>query len=187
MKCGVLMAFPPKRIMIIGQPGSGKSTLAAKLGTVTGLPVYHIDKEVHWLPNWVERDRAGKSKACAEIHARDEWIFEGGHSTTWEERLARADVLIWLDIPLWLRYWRVIKRTIKYRGQSRPDLPENCPERFNWEFTYFIWRTRNTSRNSMVRILDKVSDGKRAYRLTNIQETEMVLAQMQEEFALRKG
>ena len=83
--------------MIIGQPGSGKSTLGTRLGNITGLPVFHIDKEVHWLPNWVERDRADKSRMCAKIHAMDEWIFEGGHSSTWDERLALADLVVWLQ------------------------------------------------------------------------------------------
>lgn len=176
-----------KRIMIIGQPGSGKSTLAARLGGVTGLPVYHIDKEVHWLPNWVERDRTEKSRLCAEIHALDEWIFEGGHSSTWNERLARADTLIWLDAPLWLRYWRVVKRRIEYDEKSRPDLPEDCPEQLNWEFTHFIWCTRNTSRNSMVRIYKQVPADKRKYQLTKPDQVEHFLTQMREEFANQKG
>lgn len=177
--------MPPtlKRIMIIGQPGSGKSTLAASLGKATGLPVYHIDKHVHWLPNWVERDRAEKAHLCAEIHAKDEWIFEGGHSPTWDERLAHADMLIWLDVPLWLRYWRVIKRTIKHHGQSRPDLPETCPEQFSWEFMHFIWRTRNTSRRRMNWTFGQVPADKRKYQLTSLDQVGIFLSQMKEEFA----
>ena len=32
------------RIMIVGCGGAGKSTFAAKLGELTGLPVYHLDR-----------------------------------------------------------------------------------------------------------------------------------------------
>lgn len=177
----------PQRIMIIGQPGSGKSTLAALLGDVTDLPVYHIDKEVHWLPNWVERDRADKARLCAEIHAKDQWIFEGGHSPTWGERLARADMLIWLDVPLWLRYWRVIRRTIMHYGQSRRDLPEGCPEQFSWEFMHFIWRTRNTSRRGMNWAFEQVPAAKRKYQLTSNHQVDIFLEQMIEEFAQNKN
>ena len=52
-----------------------------------------------------------------------------------------ADTLIWLDLPLALRLWRVLRRWAQYRGQTRPDLPENCPERLSFEFFWFILRT----------------------------------------------
>jgi len=127
--------------MIIGQPGSGKSTLARKLGKLLDLPVFYID-QIHWKPGWVERAGPEKDRLCAAVHANDKWVFEGGRSSTWPERLDRADTLIWLDFPLYLRSWRVFMRTVRYYGESRPDLPADCPERFNLEFIQFIWRTR---------------------------------------------
>ena len=75
-----------QRVMILGQPGSGKSTLAQKLGQRSGLPVFHIDK-IHWSAGWVERPRDEKTRLCLEVHARATWIFEGGHSATWPDRL----------------------------------------------------------------------------------------------------
>jgi len=155
-----------KRVMIIGQPGSGKSTLARQIGEITHLPVVHIDR-IHWQPGWVERPRAEKTALCAEVHARETWIFEGGHSATWAERLERADTLIWLDFPLWLRAWRVIKRTLRHHGQSRPDLPEDCPERFDWEFTQWIWNTRHSGRANAQRLFDSAPSEKDTYRLSS--------------------
>lgn len=131
--------------MIIGQPGSGKSWLARKLGKVTGLPVVHID-HIHWKDGWVERAAEEKDILVAEVHAQDTWIFEGGHSRSWGDRMARADTCIWLDVPIWKRAWRVFYRTLKHYGQSRPDLPDGCLERFDWEFTRWIWNTRSTGR-----------------------------------------
>ena len=142
-----------KRVMIIGQPGSGKSTLARQLGDLTHLPVVHID-HIHWKSGWVERSGEEKDALCAEVHARAHWIFEGGRSSTWDERLDRADTLIWLDVPLGLRAMRVFLRTIRYWGRSRPDLPVGCPEQFSLEFWKWIWDTRHTSRASMQRLFD---------------------------------
>ncbi|MHA3914331.1 P-loop NTPase family protein [Halovulum sp. GXIMD14793] len=142
-----------KRVMIIGQPGGGKSWLAAEMGRITGLPVVHIDK-IHWQSGWVERSRAEKGRLCAEVHARDAWIFEGGHSATWPERLARADTLIWADAPLWLRYLRVLRRTAFSYGQVRPDMAEGCPEQLSWEFLRWIWNTRHSARRKMQTIFD---------------------------------
>lgn len=158
-----------QRVMIIGQPGSGKSTLARAMGARTGLPVVHIDR-IHWMPGWQERPAPEKGRLCAEVHAQDAWIFEGGHSRTWGERLDRADTLIWLDFPLWLRYWRVVKRTLRHHGRTRPDLPDNCPERFSREFLKWIWDTRHTSRAGMQRWYDSVPAGKKKVRLRKAAE-----------------
>jgi adenylate kinase family enzyme len=108
-----------KRVMIVGGPGSGKSTLARLLGERTGLPVVHID-HIHWQAGWIERDKEDKDRLTREVHARDAWIFEGGHSRTYDDRMARADTLIWLDMPVWLRLWRVLRRTVAPRSVFAP-------------------------------------------------------------------
>ncbi len=166
-----------KRVMIVGGPGSGKSTLARQLGATTGLPVFHMD-HIHWKPHWVERDQADKDLLTREVHAKDEWIFEGGHKRTYDERIARADTFIWLDFPLPLRVWRVLRRAFKYRGQSRPDLPENCPEQFNIEtlrFLAFIWRTRKSSRERLAAITVKPPANLTIYHLRNRREVQHLM------------
>ncbi|MDP3340709.1 AAA family ATPase [Frigidibacter sp.] len=158
-----------QRIMIVGQPGSGKSTLARDMGRKTGLPVVHID-HIHWQPGWIERSRDDKTRLCHEVEAREAWIFEGGHSATWGNRLARADMLIWLDLPLPLRLWRVVKRTVVWNGRNRPDLPEGCPEGFHREtlpFWRFIWRTRHSARTNIQRLWDSAPEAKAKVRLTS--------------------
>ncbi len=137
-----------KLVMIVGAAGSGKSTLARLLGERTGLPVFHMD-HIHWQSGWIERSAAEKDRLTREVHAREAWIFEGGNSRTYPERMARADTLIWLDFPFRLRIWRIIRRTIRGYGQTRPDLPDGCPERLGkgtLEFFAYNWRTRSSTR-----------------------------------------
>ena len=170
-----------KRVMIVGAPGSGKSTLAVRLGKATGLPVYHMDK-IHYAPSWVEREKSVKSSMTNEVHALDQWIFEGGHSATYAERIARADHFIWLDIPLWKRMYRVLKRCVIHHGQVRPDMQDECPERFNWQmidFLRFIIRTRHTARLKLVRIYNNPPPHLRVVRLSNQAEIDHLIASAQ--------
>lgn len=156
-----------QRVMIVGAPGSGKSTLARSLGQRTGLPVYHMD-HIHWRSGWEERSRGEKTKMAREVEARPKWIFEGGHSATYETRLERADVLVWLDLPVSLRMWRVTKRLIRYWGQERPDMAQGCTEGFHREtipFYGFIWQTRHRAREKVQALLDNLPETKQFYHL----------------------
>lgn len=154
-----------KRVMIVGGPGSGKSTLAIELSKRSGLTVYHMD-HIHYESGWIERSQEQKDRLSNEIHMLDSWIFEGGHSRTYAQRVQRADTFIWLDFPVWLRIFRVLRRSVQYYGRSRPDLPEGCPEQFNFqtfEFLRFIWRTRKASK--LLEIYNNPPAHLRAYRI----------------------
>jgi adenylate kinase family enzyme len=161
--------------MIIGQPGSGKSTFAKELGTITHLPVFHID-HIHWKPGRVEPSGAEKNQICAEVHARERWIVEGGGPVTWGERLERADTLIWLDFPLIIRGWRVFRRMLLNWGRVPPDLPEGCPRRFSLEFARWIWKTRHTGRRLAGDLYANAPDEKTKLRLRSRREVGQFLA-----------
>ena len=171
-----------KRIMIVGQPGSGKSTLARKLGSLLKLPVVHID-HIHWEAGWIERSGPEKDRLCSEVHARDTWIFEGGRSPTWGERLERADTLIWLDIPLSIRAWRVFRRTLRHHGKTRPDLPDGCPEQFNMEFVKWIWNTRKSARDKMRELYASAPEAKNKYQVQNKRQVDELIARLAESHA----
>ena len=145
-----------KRIMIIGSPGSGKSTLARQLGEYYDLPVFHMDREVTWLPGWVNRAEADKTPIIQRIIAGEAWVFEGGHSKSYAIRLARADLLIWLDFRLPVRLLRVLGRTWRDRGQARADLQDECPERLSMlpEFIWYIVSTRKSARRKQEQAIE---------------------------------
>lgn len=135
-----------QRIMIIGAPGSGKSTLARNLGVKTGLPVHHMD-HIHHLPGWAERPKPEKLAMAHAIEAAPEWVFEGGLASTYDTRAARADLVVFLDLNVINRLWRVLKRIWRYRGTVRPDMAPGCPEQFAPDFLWWILTSNNKNRS----------------------------------------
>ena len=168
-----------QRVMIVGAPGSGKSTLARALGAATGLPVCHMD-HIHWLPGWRMRPMAERLALARAVEARGSWIFEGGFSATYDSRAARADTPIWLDLPVGLRLWRVLRRLLRHRGQRRPDMAEGCVEGWHSEtlpFFVYMWRTRSSTRARIAELVAGQRDDLRIVHLRSRAEVAAFTAQ----------
>ena len=143
---GVCVIVSVSRVMIIGGPGSGKSWLGQQLSNLLGLPIYSIDEAV-WDSNGNLRPEKTIDKLVLEQISNDRWIIEGGNSRTYAERARKADLIIRLNPPIWLRLVRILRRdgpkysmltwTIKYDKffgakdrtvlKSKED-PQNCIE-----------------------------------------------------------
>ncbi len=125
------------RVLVIGPCGSGKSTLARELAPRMGLPLIHMD-QLGWQAGWVETEKAELNARLAEAIAGERWLIEGNYGSTLAPRLERADTVIYLDFPVTLCLWRLVKRIVTLRGQSRADMPEGCPERFDAAFFWYV-------------------------------------------------
>jgi adenylate kinase family enzyme len=130
-----------QRIVILGNAGSGKSTLARALGQRLGLPVIHLDK-LFWEPGWTEPDPEQFRTRVGEAVAGDSWVCEGNYARrTFDLRLPRAQLVIWLDTPRLTCLKRVIARSVL--DKPRPDRAAGCNERLDkafLEFLKFVWQ-----------------------------------------------
>lgn len=163
-----------QRIMIIGGAGSGKSTVARMLGVKIGLPVIHIDK-LYWQSGWRLRDREQTRLLVANAVKADAWIFEGNFSEMFQVRLERADTLIFLDLPTWLRLVRVLRRTLRDYGKVRPDMQEGCPERFDWDFLKWVADYNRRGRGKALKLLNDAPADKRVLHLKSRQQIDAFL------------
>ena len=134
-----------RRVLIIGPCGSGKSTLAYELAPKLGLPLVHMD-QLGWQPGWVETEKAELHAKLANAVAEDAWLIEGNYGSTLVPRLQRADTVVYLDFPIRLCLWRLMRRIASHRGQSRPDMPEACPEHFDLAFFWYVLNWNNGPR-----------------------------------------
>ena len=100
------------RLVILGCAGSGKTTLARQLGERTGASVICLDSI--WQPHWTEKDVAAFRSLVKKAHAGDEWISDGNFAlATFDMRLPRATVVIWLERPRLSCVWSAITRVFK--------------------------------------------------------------------------
>jgi hypothetical protein len=100
------------RIVLLGCAGSGKTTFARQLGERTGMPVICLD--TIWQPHWDEKNVPAFRELVRTAHAGDEWISDGNFSqATFDLRLPRATLVIWLECSRLLCAWRSITRTFK--------------------------------------------------------------------------
>lgn len=167
-----------RRVMIIGGAGAGKSTLAQRLGDLTGLPVVHIDP-MYWKPEWIERD-IEEARQMVRIAAGEEsWIFDGNNSSTFNDRLARADTVIFLDISTIRRLFRVLRRTIRGYGQVRPDTQSGCPERFDYAFLRWVVTYSRNGRHRALSLLRSAPEHIEVYHLHSPSEVKRYLARLQ--------
>jgi adenylate kinase family enzyme len=149
-----------ERIAIIGPAGSGKSTLARALGRRLELPVIHLDAHF-WSAGWVEAEKTQWRQTVQALAAAERWIIDGNYSSTMDLRLPLAETIVFLDFPRLLCLLRVLRRWLTYYGESRPDLPTGCPERFDVDFLRWIWNYPQRSRPRTVALLRELQTDKR--------------------------
>jgi adenylate kinase family enzyme len=127
------------RILVVGCSGGGKSTLSQKLAWQFALTYVSIDRDILWLPGWVQRGKDEQRRRIAERIAGDRWIMDGTSPSSFDIRLPRADIVIWVRMPRLLCIWGVVTRWLRYIGRTRPEMAPGCIEKIDWEFLRFIW------------------------------------------------
>lgn len=156
-----------RRILLIGSGGAGKSTLARTLAERTELPLIHLDA-LYWRPGWVETPAAEWRGIVAGLLQREAWVMDGNFGSTLDLRLAACDTVIFLDLSPAVCLWRVMKRRLRYRGESRPDMTQGCPERLDLDFLLWIAFYRLRRRKAILgKLVAAAGNGKRAIVLNS--------------------
>ena len=170
-----------RRVVVFGTTGSGKSTVAERLAERTGLRVVELDA-LFWGRDWqptpvelfrhrVERETVG-----------DGWIVVGNYGQVRDLVWQPADTLIWLDLPLPLVMWRLLRRTLR-RIATQEELwgtgnRESLRGAFFSRDSILLWALKTHYRNRERFALECgfLAGEKQVVRLRSAREVESFLA-----------
>jgi adenylate kinase family enzyme len=105
---------------VVGTSGSGKTTLAAELALVLGVPHLELDGVFHQ-PGWVPLPEDEFRRVVGAAADGDCWVMDGNYSVVRPLVWARADTVVWLDLPKRTVMRQVVWRTLR-RGVTRQEL-----------------------------------------------------------------
>ena len=98
----------PRRVLVAGASGAGKTTVAGRVAAVLGVPHVELDSLYHG-PGWVPRPEFE-----ADVYAftaGPAWVTEWQYAKVRTLLAARAELLVWLDLPRRTVMRQVIIRT----------------------------------------------------------------------------
>jgi len=141
-----------RRVSVVGSSGAGKSTFASSLALTLGASWLELDSVYHqadWAPL-----PAGEYRArVTAVAAGERWVIDGNYSTVRDIVWARADTVVWLDLPRRTVMRRIIGRTLR-RVAGRVELWNGNRERWRNIFTLdkeesviaWAWQTHAANR-----------------------------------------
>ena len=125
----------------MGTSGSGKTSLARELSRRLGAPHVEFDAYRHG-PNWYETPDDLFRRRLADALKGDRWVADGNYSITRDVVWPRATLLVWLDYPICVPLWRLVRRTFR-RGLTREELwngnRENILTHLFTKESLFLW------------------------------------------------
>lgn len=154
------------KALIVGIVASGKTTLAKRLSKENNICHYEIDSIVHDDYNNIKRCVDEQLKIINDINKNDNWIIEGTLRKDLDILLQYADKIIFIDVPLRIRKFRIITRYFKQKigfekSNYKPSL-EMVKMMYKWtnDFednkTNFLKRLNKYDRKLIV--LNRVND-----------------------------
>lgn len=117
-----------QKIFVIGNAATGKTIISRALAEKYHLPLFHVDT-IQFLPGMKIRPLDETRTILKRVIAQPLWIIDGfGPLDMLEERFLESDVIIYLDLPVYISYWWAMKRQIQNLFSRRKELPLGCNE-----------------------------------------------------------
>ena len=139
------------RIVVIGPSGSGKTRLSSRLAELLG--VRHVEIDALWHgPDWESCGPEELRTRVAAATEGDRWVSDGTyHTIIGDLVLERGETVAWLDLPVPLVMWRLVRRSwVRKRDRVvlwHGNLEERWPNQIRWLFWPAFKRAFENRRN----------------------------------------
>lgn len=141
-----------QRIAIIGCGGSGKTTVGHQLAALIGAPLTHLDA-VYYDADWNPLPQKEFAAIQDKLVAEPQWVIDGNFASTMHIRLAKADTVIFLDIPPLVCLWGILQRRVRYRGGQHAE--QGVYDRIHWGFIRYVLSYRRQMRPKVRALIAK--------------------------------
>jgi adenylate kinase family enzyme len=100
------------RIAVIGTSGSGKTTVSTEIAR--RLKITHIELDaIHWRQGWKGISLTEFRDRVEEATTGDAWVVDGNYRGVRDIVWRKAELVVWLDLPFNIVFWRIVLRTVK--------------------------------------------------------------------------
>ena len=110
-----------RRVAVVGSSGAGKTWLASRSAAALGVEHVELDA-IHHGPDWTALD-AGQMRRMLEarLPVAGAWVADGNYEHKGGDLVrARADTIVWLDLPRWRVMAQLVPRTVWRAALRRP-------------------------------------------------------------------
>ena len=105
------MKHQPFRISVIGTSGSGKTTVSTEISRRLNLRHIELDA-IHWRQGWNATPNKEFRALVEEATKGDSWVVDGNYSRVRDIVWSKAEIVVWLDLPFKIVFWRTFLRTV---------------------------------------------------------------------------
>jgi len=111
-----------ERINVVGTSGAGKSTFAQETARRLSLPYIELDR-LFWKSNWTEPTDDEFFPKLRDALAPGRWVLDGNYDRTRHIKWHHVQMVVWLDLPLYLVFARVFASRESSSGLSQEVIP----------------------------------------------------------------
>lgn len=180
-----------RRIAVVGVTGSGKTSLAAALAARIGAPLVEMDA-LNWQSGWQPAERSEFRRRIDTATAAPAWVTDGNYSEVRDLVWGRAEALVWLDYPLPLILWRLLRRSLR-RIVTREELwngnRESLRDQFFSRESLFLYALKSQPklRRAIPRAASQDYPHLRVIHLTSPRQSDRLLGELSLENMRKNG
>jgi adenylate kinase family enzyme len=124
------VAFPYRRVNVVGTSAVGKTSVARLLAGRLGVPHVELDA-LHWQAEWTEAPVEVLRERVTNAIAGDAWVVDGNYGAVRPLIWERAEAIVWLDYSLATILRRYLARTVR-RIRTQEELWPGTGNREGW-------------------------------------------------------